>query len=75
VPDDEFMTSAWDRRPVALLPGLRHKLLDDRGLSVVNHRLFRRLRYANSLLMRVNLLLLLVVAFLPFPTSVVAEAV
>ena len=33
-----------------------------------------RLTRADSLLMRINLLLLLVIAFLPFPTKLVAEA-
>ena len=34
-----------------------------------------RLTRADSLLMRINLLLLLVIAFLPFPTKLVAEAI
>ena len=34
-----------------------------------------RLARADSLLMRINLLLLLVIAFLPFPTKLVAEAI
>ena len=34
-----------------------------------------RLERADSLLLRINLLLLLVVAFLPFPTKLVAEAI
>jgi uncharacterized membrane protein len=45
------------------------------GLWIAHHALFRRLRYADGLLMRANLLLLLVVAFLPFPTRLVGEAV
>lgn len=45
------------------------------GLWIAHHGLFRRLRYADGLLMRANLLLLLVVAFLPFPTRLVGEAV
>ena len=40
------------------------------GHSVVTDRLTR----ADSLLVRINLLLLLVVAFLPFPTRLIAEA-
>jgi uncharacterized membrane protein len=43
------------------------------GLWVAHHGLFRRLRYANVALMRANLLLLLVVSFLPFPTRLMAE--
>ena len=34
-----------------------------------------RLTRADSLLLRINLLLLLVVAFLPFPTKLIAEAI
>ena len=34
-----------------------------------------RLQRADSLLLRINLLLLLVIAFLPFPTKLVAEAI
>jgi uncharacterized membrane protein len=34
-----------------------------------------RLTHADSLLLRINLLLLLVVAFLPFPTKLIAEAI
>jgi uncharacterized membrane protein len=45
------------------------------GLWTAHHALFRRLRYADGLLIRANLLLLLVVAFLPFPTRLVGEAV
>jgi hypothetical protein len=33
------------------------------------------MRYANGTFVRLNLLLLSVVAFLPFPTSLVAEAI
>jgi uncharacterized membrane protein len=45
------------------------------GIWMAHHGMFRRLRYANTAVMRVNLLLLMVVAFLPFPTRLVAEAI
>ncbi len=45
------------------------------GLWLVHQGIFRRLRYANSLVVRANLLLLMAVAFLPFPTSLMAEAI
>ena len=35
----------------------------------------RRLRHADAVLLRINLLVLLVVAFLPFPTRLVGEAI
>jgi uncharacterized membrane protein len=45
------------------------------GIWFVHHGIFRHVRYANRRLMQVNLLLLMAVAFLPFPTSLVAEAI
>ena len=38
------------------------------GIWLGHHGIFRRLRYANGTVIRVNLLLLMAVAFLPFPT-------
>jgi uncharacterized membrane protein len=45
------------------------------GLWLAHHAVFRRLRYANKNVMRINLLLLMAVSFLPFPTRLVAEAI
>jgi len=45
------------------------------GIWMAHHAMFRRLRYANTRVMQVNLLLLMAVAFLPFPTRLVAEAI
>jgi uncharacterized membrane protein len=45
------------------------------GLWMAHHGMFRRLRYANKRVMELNLLLLMAVAFLPFPTKLVAEAI
>ncbi|HTP23130.1 MAG TPA: TMEM175 family protein [Solirubrobacteraceae bacterium] len=41
---------------------------------LAHHNLFSRLRYIDATLLRLNLLLLMATAFLPFPTSVLAEA-
>jgi uncharacterized membrane protein len=42
----------------------------------VHHGIFRHLRFADTIVTRLNLLLLLMaVAFLPFPTKLVAEAI
>jgi uncharacterized membrane protein len=41
---------------------------------IAHHNLFSRLRYIDSTMLRLNLLLLMATAFLPFPTSVLAEA-
>jgi uncharacterized membrane protein len=45
------------------------------GIWLGHHAIFRRLQYATSTVMRLNLLLLMAVAFLPFPTRLVAEAI
>ena len=45
------------------------------GIWVAHHAIFRRLQYANRELMVINLLLLMAVAFLPFPTKLMAEAI
>jgi uncharacterized membrane protein len=44
------------------------------GVWVAHHRLFGALRYIDPTLMRLNILLLMVAAFLPFPTTLLAEA-
>ncbi len=45
------------------------------GLWLGHHGLFRRMEYANNDVMRVNLLLLMAVSFLPFPTRLLAETI
>ena len=45
------------------------------GLWLTHHGIFRRLRSVNSRVMRINLLLLLLVSFLPFPTRLMAQAI
>jgi uncharacterized membrane protein len=45
------------------------------GIWLAHHGLFRRLQYANRRLMVINLLLLMTVSFLPFPTKLMAEAI
>jgi TMEM175 potassium channel family protein len=45
------------------------------GIWLVHHGIFRRMQYANRRVMTINLLLLMAVAFLPFPTKLVAEAI
>ena len=41
---------------------------------IAHHSLFARLRFVDPTLMRINILLLMVAAFLPFPTTVLAVA-
>ena len=44
------------------------------GLWLVHHAVFRRMRFADQVVLRLNLLLLMLVSFLPFPTKLMAEA-
>jgi uncharacterized membrane protein len=41
---------------------------------IAHHNLFTRLRYIDPVLLRLNLVLLMAAAFLPFPTGVLAQA-
>jgi TMEM175 potassium channel family protein len=45
------------------------------GLWLAHHGVFRRLLYANNRVMQINLLLLMAVSFLPYPTRLVAETI
>jgi uncharacterized membrane protein len=44
------------------------------SLWIAHHNLFKRLRFIDPVLLRLNLFLLMAAAFLPFPTGVLAEA-
>jgi uncharacterized membrane protein len=44
------------------------------GVWIAHHLLFSALRFVDSMIMRLNLLLLMTTAFLPFPTGILAEA-
>lgn len=45
------------------------------GLWLAHNAIIRRLAFADSVIMRINLALLMVVAFLPFPTRLLAESI
>ena len=45
------------------------------GMWLSHHGIFLRLRYANDAVVRINMLLLMAVSFLPFPTRLAAEAI
>ena len=45
------------------------------GLWLAHHAIVRRLQLANPRVMQINLLLLMAVSFLPFPTRLVSEAI
>src|SRR5262249_16780812 len=55
--------------------GFATSFLTTGGIWLAHHGIFRRLRYANRRVMQVNLLLLMAVSFLPYPTRLVAEAI
>lgn len=44
------------------------------GVWITHHTIYSALRYVDATMMRINLLLLMVTAFLPFPTGILAEA-
>jgi uncharacterized membrane protein len=44
------------------------------GVWIAHHRLHSRLRFIDATMVRLNLLLLMITAFLPFPTAILAEA-
>jgi uncharacterized membrane protein len=44
------------------------------GVWIAHHRACRGLRFFDSMMMRLNMLLLMMTAFLPFPTGILAEA-
>jgi uncharacterized membrane protein len=76
VPPSEF-----DHLPRAILHawpsylGFATSFMTIGGIWLAHHGIFRRLRYANRRVMQVNLLLLMAVSFLPYPTRLVAEAI
>ena len=45
------------------------------GIWLAHHAIFRRLASADGMVMRLNLLLLILVGFLPFPTKLMAETI
>lgn len=79
--DIDVAPTGFDELPRAIVHewpaylGYATSFLTIGGLWLAHHAVFRRLRYANSTVMRINLLLLMAVAFLPFPTRLVSEAI
>ena len=45
------------------------------GLWLAHHGIFRRIQYADARVTRLNLILLMIVSFLPFPTRLMAETI
>ena len=75
VPESEFddlWAAIWDQWPSYL--GYATSFITIGALWLAHHGVFRRLQYVNDRIMRINLLLLMAVAFLPFPTRLVADA-
>ena len=70
---DDLWSGIADQWPSYL--GYATSFLTIGGIWLAHHGIFRRLQYANARVMRINLLLLMAVSFLPFPTKLVAEAI
>jgi uncharacterized membrane protein len=70
---DHLLSALFHEWPAYL--GFVTSFLTIGGIWLAHHGTFRRLRYANRTVMRVNLLLLMAVSFLPYPTRLVAESI
>jgi len=70
---DDLWSAIFHEWPAYL--GYATSFLTIGGIWLAHHGIFQRLQYANDPVMRINLLLLMAVAFLPFPTRLVAEAI
>jgi uncharacterized membrane protein len=70
---DDLWSAIFHEWPAYL--GYTTSFLTIGGIWLAHHGIFRRLRYANNAVMRLNLLLLMAVSFLPYPTRLVAEAI
>jgi uncharacterized membrane protein len=70
---DDLWSAIFHEWPAYL--GYATSFLTIGGIWLAHHGVFRRLRYANNPVMRINLLLLMAVSFLPYPTRLVAEAI
>jgi uncharacterized membrane protein len=68
---DDLWQAILDEWPAYL--GYVTSFLTIGGFWLGHHAIFRRLRYADRRVMTINLLLLMAVAFLPFPTRLVAD--
>jgi uncharacterized membrane protein len=76
VPPDEFddlLDGILDQWPSYL--AYVTSFLTIGGVWLTHHAIVRRMRYADSWIVRMNLVLLLLVSFLPFPTRLVADAI
>ena len=58
---------------MAVVPGVHREIRDDRGGWVAHSLITEYLDHLDATFLRLNLLLLLVVAFLPFPAKLLAE--
>jgi uncharacterized membrane protein len=70
---DDLWNGIADQWPSYL--GYATSFLTVGGLWLIHHGIFRRLASADVVVMRLNILLLMLVSFLPFPTKLVAEAI
>jgi uncharacterized membrane protein len=70
---DDLWDGIVDQWPAYL--GYTTSFLTIGAIWLAHHGIFRRLQHIDSTVMRLNLLLLMTVSFLPFPTRLMAEAI
>ena len=70
---DDLLQGILDAWPSYLAYGT--SFLTIGGIWLAHHALFARLRQVSASLLRANLLLLMAVAFVPYPTRLVAESI
>ncbi len=70
---DDLWSGILDQWPSYL--GFATSFVTIGGIWLAHHGLFGRLRFLDARVMRINLLLLMTVSFLPYPTKLIAEAI
>jgi uncharacterized membrane protein len=70
---DDMWTAIGDQWPQYM--GFATSFFAIGGIWLTHHGIFSRLEYANTRIMRLNLLLLMAVVFLPFPTQLMSDAI
>lgn len=70
---DDLWHGIWSQWPSYL--AFATSFLTIGAFWLLHHGVFRRLKYADTRVMRINLLLLMAISFLPFPTRLMAQAI
>jgi uncharacterized membrane protein len=70
---DDLWSAIWHEWPAYF--GYATSFLTIGGIWLAHHGIFRRLQHVNRAVMALNIVLLMAVAFMPFPTRLMAEAI